>query len=360
MTAVRAWGRVSVAAAAVLLLGALPSASATSAVARVDLALEAQQFVYELNRARWDPARFALESGSSMPAVLPAPPVALQAQLGQSSTLKANEMARYSYFGHHSPITDSWPNALVRGTGYPLPADWPDTANFVESLHVGSPDPYAVLRSFAESPTHRVHVFGERGFGTYTEIGVGHSTSDDYWAVHLARRGTPLLAVTGVVFADRDGDGRMDPGEGLPGVIVTLGDAQAQTNAGGGYALPLQPGPTVIRATIEGATIEGRFEAGEYSIGVDFIAGRDRPVVRAYELCEGRAPTILGTDGDDALVGTPGTDVIDGLGGNDVIDGRGGDDIICRGPGRPQGGDIGNGGASRRSWVHRLLAAWDR
>jgi Ca2+-binding RTX toxin-like protein len=50
-------------------------------------------------------------------------------------------------------------------------------------------------------------------------------------------------------------------------------------------------------------------------------------------LCEGLAPTILGTDESDRLVGTPGDDVINGFDGDDVILGVGGEDVICGGNG---------------------------
>ncbi|MGE0827255.1 MAG: hypothetical protein AB7G75_26270 [Candidatus Binatia bacterium] len=49
--------------------------------------------------------------------------------------------------------------------------------------------------------------------------------------------------------------------------------------------------------------------------------------------CQGRVPTIIGTNDPDFLVGTLGPDVIHGLGGNDIIFGSGGDDMICGGPG---------------------------
>ncbi len=49
--------------------------------------------------------------------------------------------------------------------------------------------------------------------------------------------------------------------------------------------------------------------------------------------CLGRAATIVGTPGDDAIRGTSGPDVIHGLGGNDLIVGFGGNDIICGGRG---------------------------
>lgn len=49
----------------------------------------------------------------------------------------------------------------------------------------------------------------------------------------------------------------------------------------------------------------------------------------ALATCDGRAVTIVGTDGDDELTGTPGDDVITGLGGQDTIDGGGGNDVLC-------------------------------
>ncbi|MGB3911058.1 MAG: ExeM/NucH family extracellular endonuclease [Pseudolysinimonas sp.] len=54
------------------------------------------------------------------------------------------------------------------------------------------------------------------------------------------------------------------------------------------------------------------------------------------ERCAGLEPTIIGTDGDDALTGTNRPDVIMGLGGDDVIRGLNGADVICGGAGDDQ------------------------
>ena len=48
-------------------------------------------------------------------------------------------------------------------------------------------------------------------------------------------------------------------------------------------------------------------------------------------LCDGKAATIVGSEGVDHIAGTPGADVIVGLGGRDRIDGAGGDDRVCGG-----------------------------
>jgi len=57
--------------------------------------------------------------------------------------------------------------------------------------------------------------------------------------------------------------------------------------------------------------------------------------------CAGRAPTIVGTAGDDVIRGGPGRDVVIGLGGDDTIRGLGGDDLLCGG----EGTDVVRGGA---------------
>jgi RTX calcium-binding nonapeptide repeat (4 copies) len=56
--------------------------------------------------------------------------------------------------------------------------------------------------------------------------------------------------------------------------------------------------------------------------------------------CAGRAPTILGTAGNDKLIGTTKADVFWAGDGNDIITGGRGDDIVCSGP----GDDVVSGG----------------
>lgn len=58
-----------------------------------------------------------------------------------------------------------------------------------------------------------------------------------------------------------------------------------------------------------------------------------QPVAAAGPTCDGRTPTIVGTQGADDLTGTPGDDVIAGLGGRDTIAGGAGDDVVCGGAG---------------------------
>ena len=328
--------RISLLLALTVVIGATQQAGAN--IGQGPDAVDRQQLVYELNMARWNPVAYGVAANVSWDETVARPPLALNEQLLESSQLKADEMAIYGYFAHRSEATGLWPNQLARNAGYPLTDEFAAEANNVESLHSGSPVVFDVLTSFAKSPTHRRHLFGESWFVNHREIGVGRSAVSNFWAVHTAfsTDTTPLL--TGVVFVDDNDNGRMDLGEGLAGVAIRVGHRMVLTNAGGGYAIEVGNGTHIVTAF--GGTFSG-VSSGEvwvdvYNVGADFVSGNPEPVVRAYQLCQGLEPTILGTSGNDELVGTPGRDVIHGLGGTDIIDGRGGDDVICRGDDQPE------------------------
>jgi uncharacterized protein YkwD len=308
---------------------------------------EETYFVYLLNQARWHPEAVSTAAGLPPETFLPQPPLAVNASLAASAQARSNEMAAHNYFAHQSPVTGQWPNAVARAHGYELPGWWPDAANNIESLHKGSPDPARVLQSFIESPNHRNHVMGQGWFETHREIGVGLAPAARVWSIHTASRDRASLFLTGVVYRDSNGNGGMDLLEGLAGVTVTVDGRAVTTNAGGGWAIPTTAGIHQVAASggSFGSTAV-TVEVDAFNVQVDFIvggarSGEPRTQVRAYSLCMGRQPTILGTSDDDAISGTSGPDVIHGLGGDDIIYGLGGDDVICGGPGDDQlyGGD---------------------
>ena len=78
-------------------------------------------------------------------------------------------------------------------------------------------------------------------------------------------------------------------------------------------------------------------KAGTFTRGCEVFYQQDFPVFSAVSLndlmCNGKKPTIIGTESHDFIEGTAGPDVIHGLGGIDVIIGLGGDDVICGGDG---------------------------
>lgn len=301
----------------------------------VSAAQDQQALVAQLNDARWDPAGFGDAFGVDLTSVLPSPPLALNADLTDSAASKADEIATHGYFAHQSAVTGIWPNRLARQWGYQLPPEFPNNANNIESLHSGSPVPFNVVGSLTASPSHRVHILGEGWFGTHIEVGVGRSQVENVWVVHTAYRESVDVIMTGTVYDDTNGNGQMDSGEGLPNITITAGTSSTITNGGGGYAIEVPVGKHLITASGPGfkGTSSAKVRIGDYNVSADFVSGLKRPLVRDYQLCKGREPTILGTNGNDIIYGTDGPDVIHGLAGNDIIYGAKGNDIICGGGG---------------------------
>jgi hypothetical protein len=275
-------GRIIV--AAVVGIGIVVPAG-SEAVASTDPVIDAQMLVYEINRARANPAAFAAEAGVALPAeTVPAPPLAIDPRLASSATFKANEIATNGYFGHQSAVTGVWPNRLARDHAFPLPSEWSDGANNIESLHSGSPSPFNVLLSFFNSPSHRRHLFAESAFFlSHNVVGVGRSSTANVWAVHTAYASTTDRFITGVVYADLDGNGRMNLGEGLGGVTVSAGGSSTTTNAGGGYAIQVGTGTHTV--TVAGGPFVGQSSrtvtVGGHNVGVDFVSGAGTVAVAA-------------------------------------------------------------------------------
>lgn len=351
-----------VAVALLVSLGFIGAAGARSAE-HPQWSAEEQQFVYEVNRIRWNPAETEADAGLARGTLTPAPPLAVNDALADAAWFRSNEMAESDYFAHQSPVTGAWPNSVARDHGYPLPAWWPDEANNIESIHRGNPTLLGVLRSFVKSPSHRSHLMGQGWFATHREIGVGARLDERVWTVLTATDGSGGVFLTGVVYSDANENGRMDLGEGLEGVTVATEnlDFATTTNSGGGWTLAVPPGRHRVSAF--GGPFRGEsstvVRVNEFNIEVDFVsasgrASTGRVQVFDYKTCAGRTPTILGTSDSDVISGTPGNDVIVGGGGNDTIDGGGGRDLICGGPGndRLTGGAgydtlLGGAGADR-------------
>ena len=99
-----------------------------------------QLLIYELNRARNNPARFDTENNLSvdLSGVAAQPPLAVNNNLVGFASFHAEEMATFNYFAHTSAVTGDQPNKMARDNGYPLPAFYPDAANNIESIAGGS------------------------------------------------------------------------------------------------------------------------------------------------------------------------------------------------------------------------------
>ncbi len=94
----------------------------------------------------------------------------------------------------------------------------------------------------------------------------------------------------------------------------------------------------------------------------DFGFGTDTGTVKiGVGSCSGRAATVVGTSGRDALKGTRGRDVIVALGGSDTVRSLGGNDLICAGGGRDRvNGGRGNDKATGGAGADRLTGGSGR
>lgn len=248
-------------------------------------------FLYEVNRARSDPAAWAAEYGLdaviggdgayvTLMDVAPKPPLALNTTLVASARFKAQELATFDNWGHQSQQAPDyyWPNELVRNVfGYPLATQVPaggnsyytiaDDSNQIESLaagYGGGATNYAIainaltgliVDSGVPSLGHRIHILATSAFtSAFVEAGPGYgyaSTAEylNYWAFHTGVRSTPQAWLTGVAYDDANGNALFDPGEGLADVTVEAGAASVTTGASGGYSLAVPAGTHVVRCS---------------------------------------------------------------------------------------------------------------
>ena len=134
--------------------------------------------------------------------------------------------------------------------------------------------------------------------------------------------------VTGFVFTDLDGDGKLDIGEGQTGETVTAtnlttGQVLTTTTDDGYYGIELDPNSSwSVKIGTEAATT---IQVGTLNVRLDDV---DSIVVQPPT-----NQTLRGNNSANVLTGGAGNDDIYGLGGNDTITGGAGDDFLSGGAG---------------------------
>ena len=220
--------------------------------------------IYELNRARSNPAAWALEyqlldyTNPTDPVpldlsyVIAQPPFAINDALISSARFHAAEMATYNYFSHRSQVTGDYPNKMARDAGYPLKSSFSDFTNSIESnaavYSSGGQDYSQAInaltdliedKTYALNPGHRNHLLGIGLWASFTEVGAGYGYNSgallrNYWSIHTGQQDTVKTFITSVVYKDANDNLRYDVGEGLSGVVVTTGVLNTTSNAQGG------------------------------------------------------------------------------------------------------------------------------
>ncbi len=214
-----------------------------------EVTAEEQQFIYDLNEARRDPATYAAAhlSGSLQDLVASyqaRPPVAVGDVISDAAQLRTDDMVAYDYFAHYNPVTGFGPTQALAAVGY----DW---SSWGENIGRGYQTPQSMLIGFLSSNSgHRESVMGQGSIPeTFREIGVGHHAASRTWTIILARPRNTEPALTGVVYDDKNNNNRMDLNEGIAGVSVSAGSATVQTNEGGGWSIPIGPGTWEVTAS---------------------------------------------------------------------------------------------------------------
>lgn len=111
-------------------------------------------------------------------------------QLEAAALWKARDIALYDYWSHRASNGDL-PNETARKFGCVLAPEYAGNWNGCESLVAGSPDAMVMFNALAESPSHRVHLFGLNDFfRQQTHMGIAVATGGQWgwvWVVLIAK-----------------------------------------------------------------------------------------------------------------------------------------------------------------------------
>lgn len=218
-----------------------------------------EQLMLELiNRSRADPGAEASRLGIDLNEGLdagsiedtPKQPLALHPDLIRSARAHSEWMLENDEFSH-TGIDGSDSGNRMSAAGYMFAGSWTWGENIAWGGSTGQIDfethTIALHERLFISPGHRENLAN----GNFDELGLGvlGGEFDGYNAVMVTQNfarssATPGPLVLGVVFADADGDGFYDPGEGVAGVRVKPAgnDWHTVTSSSGGYAVPYPAG----------------------------------------------------------------------------------------------------------------------
>ena len=253
---------------------------------------EEQQFVYEVNEARRDPAAYAAAHLSGSTATIVSgfgamPPLAIDETLSDAAQARSDDMYNDRYFAHWNPTTGFGPSEALAQVGY----SW---TSWGENIGLRYTSARWMLIGFLSSNSgHRESVMGQgstqsrfKEIGVGTRLSTGDPTYYGIWTVSLAKPSGYQPIITGVVYDDANDNGRMELGEGLPGVTVKAGSKTATTNAGGGFSLRTGSGSYSVTASGGGlpSALAAAADVGSENVWVEFVAA-DLPVEQGARPC---------------------------------------------------------------------------
>jgi len=235
-----------------------------------------QVFLERLNDARANPAAYGASIGVDLSYIPPAAPLALDPRLVAAALGHSQDMNARGYFGH-TGSDGSTPAGRETAAGYPQ-------RGWGESIVAGYSSPEAALKALivdAGSPgfPHRNQLLG---YGPANQqlrdVGVGivqngSGPLHNYYTIDLGYTADTRPELTGVVYRDRNGNGRYDAGEGVAGATVHAGAYTATTWGSGGYSLRVAPGKYTV--AVSGGGLPGTIYRIAYASGgnqrLDFV-----------------------------------------------------------------------------------------
>lgn len=212
------------------------------------------------------------------------PPLAMNRTLMASSRRHSLDMAARGVQSHTGGDGSTFDGRMVA-------AGYSDYSSLGENIYA-----YIYNASFGHvglnadwgvpSLDHRANIMNYAAY-TFKEVGISIvPTNIKNFGPNVVTQdfGTPRDAnrafLIGVVYADRNGNGQYDPGEGLNGVQImpSSGDYFAVTTSAGGYTIPLPNGSGTLTLTVSGGELgETQTVTVNYgnaqNVKVDFIQG---------------------------------------------------------------------------------------
>ncbi len=236
-----------------------------------------QVFLERLNDARANPAAYGASIGVNLSGVPASPPLAFDPRLIQAATAHSQDMNARAYFGHTGSDGSS-PQSRMSAAGYP----W---RGWAESLAAGYSSPETFLQSLiadTQLPTHD-HRNQLLAVGSVNQslkaVGVGllfggTGPYHSYATIDAGYTADTRPYLTGVVYTDKNHNGRYDAGEGVAGATVTVrGVGTVTTWATGGYSVQVNPGQYTVSVSGGGlpGTIYRIVQLGGDNQRLDFV-----------------------------------------------------------------------------------------
>ncbi len=305
-------------------------------------------------------------------------PLAGQGQLNTAADLHSQWMIDTDTFSH-TGAGGSTATQRMQSAGYQLSGSWATGEN-IAWVSLRTPEGYSdevrlLHTNLMNSPGHKANILN----GTFQQVGLGlrfgeyQGWQGAFVTENFAKSGDTRF-ITGVAYADRDGDSGYDPGEGLGGLTVTASSTTGatyvtQTHSAGGYDMAVPSGTYNLTFSGSGyATSTRQITVGMGNLKADLVnpaAGTTStppPAPAPTPTAPTAGQTLTGAYTADVLNGGAGADTISGLGGSDRLGGGGGADRLDAGGGADTltggaGPDTLTGGSGSDTFVFDLRPA---